>query len=210
MPSKHKRFPKKKEEEWNYHDNAKYDDGKSFHTESFFLFTFLPRPTSGVSAIQFSAMNKENKNRIKLDYRYEKHFLHRRSTKILNNKKWAERNFPFEMHYTLFNSKPIEKWKDKKLTFKNITRHETLLLRHKLLAIIGFARHGNAFNMTLIPSSESIGKKLSDDFVNESEMRLRKRLSLLFLSLWLGGLCRVARRWRRNAFWHRTNLFLMA
>lgn len=48
FPSKHKRFSKKKEEkkkdEKNYHDNAKNDDGKSFHTDS--TCTLSPRRKS--------------------------------------------------------------------------------------------------------------------------------------------------------------------
>lgn len=39
----------------------------------------LPHRLSSKESIQLFAMNKENKNRIKLDYRYKKHFLHRRT-----------------------------------------------------------------------------------------------------------------------------------
>lgn len=64
----------------------------------------------------FSAMNNENKKQDKIGLSLQKTFSSPsqgrskaigRWRKILNNKK----KFPFEMHYTLFNSKRIErKW----------------------------------------------------------------------------------------------------
>lgn len=75
-----------------------------------------------------------------------------------------KKKFPFEMHYTLFNSKRIErKLRDEKEK-KGIKIHgksssPAASEEFWLLDLRAMFRHENVFNVTLIPSSESMKRE---------------------------------------------------
>ena len=105
----------------------------------------LPHQPSSKESIQLFAMNKENKNRIKLDYRYKKHFLHRRTKQ--NEMCRRKRNFHLKCIIRFLILSESKKIRDK-LKFKELNINGFRVLLRVFFDYWIYARHGNVFNMT--------------------------------------------------------------